>query len=318
MAKTHKLRNSDLNHHDRQNFGAVENIVKAAHLLDDIPEALGTRCYIDIIQSAVYSFLSKTMTPESRLENIWFATFMLRYWRQWILLHPTFTLQHNFITTNAYVCIEVNAHSLLSIVIRMRNGDLRSITPWDMGSQSCEHFFRSLRSMTGTFSTIINFSLLGILQRIHKLSIKGELEVEDTGMKFPRIERQKQKVGCGKSVPVHIENMTDNAIYTILKNAGTKAKNMAEKLGMDEKLKENNMWNIAPIPKNLQHLSVEDDEEEDDEQDNVLEGYDDYLSTSEAVSLLLKDIDNLHANEVIDSSVKERANAISKNIILPH
>ena len=99
-----------------------------------------------------------------------------------------------------------------------------------------------------------------------------------------------------------------------MKNAETKAKNIAEKLGMDDKLKENNMWNIAPIPKNLQHLSVDDD----DEQDNVIEGYDDYLSTSEAVSLLLKDIDNLHANEVIDSSVKERANAISKNIILPH
>ena len=98
-----------------------------------------------------------------------------------------------------------------------------------------------------------------------------------------------------------------------MKNAETKAKNIAEKLGMDDKLKENNMWNIAPIPKNLQHLSVDDD----DEQDNVIEGYDDYLSTSEAVSLLLKDIDNLHANEVIDSSVKERANAISKNIILP-
>ena len=71
------------------------------------------------------------------------------------------------------------------------------------------------------------------------------------------------------------------------------------------------MWNIAPIHKNLQHLSIEDDEEEDDEQDNVIEGYDDYLSKSEAVSLLLKDIDNLHANELIDSSVKERANAIS-------
>ena len=161
----------------------------------------------------------------------------------------------------------------LTIVNINQNEKWRSTinyTPWDMGSQSCEHFFRSLRSMTGTFSTIINFSLLGILQHIHKLSIKGELEV-DTGMKFPRIERQKQKVGCGKSVPVHIDsaNMTDDAIYAILKNAETKAKNMAEKLGMDDKLKENNMWNIAPIPKNLQHLSVDDDEEEDDEQDNV-------------------------------------------------
>ena len=47
------------------------------------------------------------------------------------------------------------------------------------------------------------------------------------------------------------------------------------------------MCNIAPIPKNLQHLSVDDNE---GEQDNVLEGYVDYLSTSEAISLLLKDI----------------------------
>ena len=54
--------------------------------------------------------------------------------------------------------------------------------------------------MTGTFSTIINFSLLGILQRIHKLSIKGELEVEDTGMKiFHGLK--------GKSKRLDVENL---------------------------------------------------------------------------------------------------------------
>ena len=74
------------------------------------------------------------------------------------------------------------------------------------------------------------------------------------------------------------------------------------------------MWNIAPIPKNLQHLSVDDNE---DEQENVIEGYIDYLSKSEAISLLLKDIGNLHTNEVFDSYVKERAKAISKDIISP-
>ena len=74
------------------------------------------------------------------------------------------------------------------------------------------------------------------------------------------------------------------------------------------------MWNIAPIPKNLQHLSIDDKE---DEQDNVIEGYVDYLSTSEAISLLLKDIVNLHTNEVFDSYVKEQAKAISKDIISP-
>ena len=37
--------------------------------------------------------------------------FFFRYWRHWILVHPDFTLQDNFISGNAYIRIEINALS---------------------------------------------------------------------------------------------------------------------------------------------------------------------------------------------------------------
>ena len=69
--------------------------------------------------------------------------------------------------------------------------------PWLLGSQACEQTFRAARSMTDMFSTIINFSLLGILRRLHRLQIQLELEAEaqETGIHYPRVEAHIKKVG---------------------------------------------------------------------------------------------------------------------------
>ena len=58
---------------------------------------------------------------------------------------------------------------------------------WILGSQSCEEAFRSVRSMTGVFSTVINFGMLGLLRRLHRLDIQSRLqaEFEGTGIIFP-------------------------------------------------------------------------------------------------------------------------------------
>ena len=47
---------------------------------------------------------------------------------------------------------------------------------WNTGSQGCEETFRLLRSMTPTFSTVVNFSVKGILERIHKLNFLSSME----------------------------------------------------------------------------------------------------------------------------------------------
>ena len=71
------------------------------------------------------------------------------------MLCSQYTLQNNFITNNAYMCVELNAHALIMRV--QGNFDCESFLPWLLGSQSCEKTFRTDRSMTSIFSTIINF-----------------------------------------------------------------------------------------------------------------------------------------------------------------
>lgn len=66
------IRLRDLDHKDKQNFAAVEHILRASPLLDDMPDALGTKCYLE---ASVYIYLDKSYSPAKRLEEIWFATF---------------------------------------------------------------------------------------------------------------------------------------------------------------------------------------------------------------------------------------------------
>uniref|UniRef100_A0A1X7U626 Uncharacterized protein n=1 Tax=Amphimedon queenslandica TaxID=400682 RepID=A0A1X7U626_AMPQE len=187
----HGIREKDLDHRDKQNYESVENLMRASHLLTKIPDALATKCYIDLINAAVNSFLDNSYPPEKRLHEIWYVSFFLRYWRQWLLQHRTFTLKDNFITRNCYVCIEINAHSLLAYVMVIRDLNLpHCFTPWNLGSQSCERLFRSLRSLSSTFSTIVNFSLLAMLQRLHKIAIKEDLESLS--------ERESHEINCGR------------------------------------------------------------------------------------------------------------------------
>ena len=78
------------------------------------------------------------------------------------MLNSKYTLRENFITSNAYACIELNAHALLTFLITVRDhvGNDDCFLPWLLGSQCCESTF----SMNSTFSTMINFGILGLLR----------------------------------------------------------------------------------------------------------------------------------------------------------
>ena len=83
------------------------------------------------------------------------------------MLNPMYSLEKNFITSNAYKCIELNAHSLIIYMMTIRDHPVsdnqdRLFTPWLLGSQSCEKVFRTAHSMTSMFSTILNFGVLGL------------------------------------------------------------------------------------------------------------------------------------------------------------
>ena len=80
----------------------IQYCILSGHL--NFSDATGTKCYVEVMQCVVKIYLNKNLNPVTRIEKIWYAVFFLRYWRQWILLCPQYTLKDNFITNNAYIC----------------------------------------------------------------------------------------------------------------------------------------------------------------------------------------------------------------------
>lgn len=119
--------------------------------------------------------MKEDMTVAERIGKIWFAVFVLRGWLNWL----TKTSKHsrkNFITTNAYDCIELNAHSLLNLICRLRDRKEEYLfLPYLFNSQKCEQYFRHARSLTSTQSTVVNFNLLEFLQRSKRIQIQENL-----------------------------------------------------------------------------------------------------------------------------------------------
>ena len=70
---------------------------------------------------------------------------------------------------------------------------------WFTGSQCCEELFCLLRSMTPVFSTIINFSMKGMMERIHRLAYISSIECSDE-IVFTRVKRRLQI----KNIKLHI------------------------------------------------------------------------------------------------------------------
>lgn len=110
--------------------------------LASIPDAKGTTVYLTIMKSVNDSFLDKTLECLCRVEKAWYAVFILCYWRQWIIRHPEYNVADNFILSNIYMCIELNAHSLLTHILPLQKllpTSSEIFLPWLLGSQCCKN-----------------------------------------------------------------------------------------------------------------------------------------------------------------------------------
>lgn len=159
------------------NFDAVEKLCapRVTELLSAIPDSQSTKQFLILIKHILNSFLDKKLKIEERIYSIWHGTFFLRLWRKW-LQENNYSIDKNFITSNAYTSIELNAHGLLILIEKSRTTN--QFTPWLCSSQPCESIFRKIRSMTSTFSTIVNFNLISILRRLNRLQILNEISTD--------------------------------------------------------------------------------------------------------------------------------------------
>eukprot|EP00731_Ephydatia_muelleri_P017431 Em0010g529a len=165
---------------------------------------------------------------------------------------------------------ELNAHALIIFMRTLQDhysDGAALFSPWKLGSQSCEKTFRAVRSMTTTFSTVINVGMLGLLRRLHRLQIQFRLEAESAqnGIRYPHCEKHNNKDGSNTRVTFSLQGVTDANIEDAVECGRKLAMKDIEMLGMELSLKRNmeveNESAGSIIPE-----AEEDDEELDDEE----------------------------------------------------
>lgn len=187
----HNLCASTIAPTDRQNFESVLRICdeRVIALLHEVNGSEGTILYLRVMSNILRAFLDLRLSPLERLRLIWFSNFVLRIWKQFVKSHRTYTLKDHFITNYAYTCVEINSHSLIMLILYLRDRKLEHLFHPEMfGSQQCESIFRQIRSMSSTYSTVTNSSLLEIIQKVSKIELQNEIShIKLKKFNFPRI-----------------------------------------------------------------------------------------------------------------------------------
>lgn len=145
--------------------------------------------------------------------------------------------------------------NLLSLVKKFRNSTccLRPyiFIPWHYSSQTCEELFRTTRSMTSTYSTVVNFSMNDILKRLTRIEllnlIQNDLQKNEertinenpsnenlqNTFNFPRFNKHSRNFFNSSKLQKTstFETMSDTEIENICTSSLRDAKEMSIRLG---------------------------------------------------------------------------------------
>ena len=138
------------------------------------------------------------------------------------LINSHYTPSNNFLML---MCIEL-AHALIVYIFTLHKVLPDSgFLPWMLGSQSCEKTFRAASSMSSMFSTVINFGMLGLLHRLHRMQVQIclEIELQVGGIKYPH-EAHRAKDGNGQPIFQSVRGISNNEIAEAVEAAKQEAK----------------------------------------------------------------------------------------------
>lgn len=226
----HGLVHSDIYPEDRQNFKALEKIMheRVIQTLEShVPHCNATVAYLKLCKQITSSFIEENLNPIERIYRIWNSLYFLRCWRQSIQKSKHQTLTENFISSNAYMCIEINAHALVQLTVKLRSSQ-NMFLPIKFASQPCEHIFRLCRSMGTTNYTKINFTLNELLHLNARVEMANKICYSCPEIVFPRIESSSSSTS-----EIGQPNLpSDQQILEAMNKALVDALAQAEKLGI--------------------------------------------------------------------------------------
>lgn len=201
--EVHGLVLKDICPDDRQNYGSLEKVMQP-RVIDALTKHVvgseGTVMYLQLCEMITSSLCLDDLLPLERLYRIWYATYFFRLWRKWIQQtnNDIYKLPNNFISANAYLCVEINASNLKSLTKVFRNNNMDEFyMPSLFNSQPNEEIFRQLRSMGTLNYTKINFTLLELFHLVRRIELQNHIvyiELANKGILFPRNNINKAKL----------------------------------------------------------------------------------------------------------------------------
>lgn len=191
----HQLTSSVLNPKDRQNFSSAQRMFDEAVitlLRSNVKNSEGTITYLELMRDTSDAYLDSNLSPLERIRKSWYSLFIFRIWRQFINSRKQYNLKDNFLTLNCYTCVELNAHSIVRILLYCEKNKMPHLfIPHLFDSQPCEKMFRQFRSFTSTYSTVTNCTVKEAVSRISKIQLQNEImHSTSTNFLFPRYAKQ--------------------------------------------------------------------------------------------------------------------------------
>lgn len=190
----HSLVMKDVCVEDKQNYRALQKLMHpkvSSALQRNVINSEATVMYLKICSNITSSFCELDLSPLERVKRIFHAVYTLRIWRKNLeLSNGKFNANDNFVTKNAYECVELNAHNLVSLIKTFRDQQIEDLfIPVLMSSQPCEETFRTLRTFSTINYTKINFTLLEVLHIISRVELLNNIvyfELAGSQISLPR------------------------------------------------------------------------------------------------------------------------------------
>lgn len=263
----HGLVLSDVCPDDHQNFGSFEKVMEEKvleALAQNVPGSSATILFLKISQEISSSYMDCTLSPTERVYRIMHALYFLRIWRKWIIKNKNFTLKDNFITLNAYLCVEINAYYLIHLIFKFREEkEKEQFLVHLFSSQTCESTFRQMRSLSTINWTKVNFSLLELFHSIGRVEILTDIvynKLADVEIIFPRVT---DKVGKITVFELPSNEELQEAIDRAKQSAIIDAKNFGMEINNVDDIRCEYVTNIKQKKKSDKNLDANDSNEID-------------------------------------------------------
>lgn len=243
----HRLTATILNPKDRQNYDSALKIC-SAEVVDmlklNVPNSDGTVMYLKLLRNFIDSFMDTELLPIERVRKLWYSIFVIRIWRMY-LRNESLSVTDCSLTLYCYVCLELNAHSMVKILLFLRSQNVPELfKPWVYNSQSCESFYRLIRSLTTVFARAANCSVKEILERIHKIQLLEDISNDsNTAFTFPR-RLQSNNQSNTETVVLP----TQNEIFQMIEKSKTEAIRDAKEIGLLDTNDENTELKCDVLP----------------------------------------------------------------------